>query len=457
MLQPARRYIQFFLSLLLILSFSVSVSSAQEVIDFNPPSVDCDCADSPDSTEEAPALPPEFGGPILTRARLTGDWFGVRTKLAEHGLDFKVFGTQFSQGIVKGGTMQDWEYGSKFDYLLDVDGQKLGLWQGFFVNIHAETRLGDSVNRIDGALSPANLSLAFPKDDEDISSVTALKFTQALSENFAVYFGKLNTLDEYPLRFSPELGLERPGVGGFMNAALVFNLIAARTIPYSTFGIGGAILREGKPIFSVSFFDPEERATIGLQDLYARGVVVAPDLLLRTKFFGRPGLVNIGGTYSNADYRSVDPSRYLIVPDLGVMAGTESSSWSIYTNYYQAIWVDPCDNKRTWGVFGQVGVSDGDPNPIEYFVNIGIAGRSMLPRRKLDTFGIGYYYIGLSDDFKALAAPRLPQRDGYGGEIFYNIAITPWCRFTLDLQLLKPSTRAVGTTVIPGFRVSIDF
>lgn len=394
---------------------------------------------------------------LCGRSALSGDWLGTRSALAEQGISFELYGTQFFQGVTSGGRQQDWEYGGKLDALMHIDGAKAGLWPGLFVDLHGESRLGQSVNNLDGLIAPSNIAMSFPEPEGNATALTGVKITQALSESFAVFGGKINTLDEYPLCFSPEMGLGRPGVGGFMNTSLVFNPIAARTVPYSAAGVGAAFLSDGKPVFAVSVLDPEERATIGFEGLYERGVVIVPDFTLRPKPFGLPGLYNFGGTYSNASYRSVDRSAYLFLPNLGVVGGEETGSWSMYSNFYQALWVDPCDESRTWGVFGQFGLSDGNPNPIRYVANGGIAGRSMLPGRDLDTFGVGYFYLGLSSEFKALAAPVLPQRDESGVEVFYNIAVTRWCRLTADLQVARPSTRALSTAIIPGARMEVVF
>ncbi len=206
---------------------------------------------------EEPAVAPfdPYAGDLLTRERLTGDWWGRRSSLADRGLTFDLFSTQFYQGVAQGGREQEWEYGGKLDYLFNVDGGKLGLWQGLFVNLHAETRYGKSVNEIDGLIAPSNIAMNFPEPDANVTSITGLKITQALSENFAVYLGKINTLDEYPLRYSPGLGTNKPGLEGFMNSSLVFNTIMARTIPYSAAGVGAAVLREGEPAFTLTAFD----------------------------------------------------------------------------------------------------------------------------------------------------------------------------------------------------------
>lgn len=414
---------------------------------------------------EAAAPDNPYAGSLWTRMRLLGDGRGTRSNLAEHGLTFDLFATQFYQGIASGGRTQESEYGGKLDYLINMDGGKLGLWQGLFVNFHAETRYGTSVNEADGLIAPSNISMNFPEPATNITAITGLKITQALSENFAVYAGKINTLDEYPLRYSPGLGTNKPGLAGFMNTSLVFNPIAARTIPYSAVGAGLAVLREGQPLFTLTAFDPRERATIGLDDLYARGVVLVPDLVIRFKTLDRPGVVDIGGTWSSAKYRSFDPAAYLNIISQ-VLAGNpvsilqspvESGSWSAYANFYQALWVDPDDEKRNWGVFGQFGTSDGNPNPIRFVANGGLGGRSMIPGRTLDTFGAGYFCLGLSNQFKTLSRPFQSQQDEYGVELFYNYTVTPWARLTADLQIARPSTIGFDTVIIPGLRFQMLF
>ena len=349
-----------------------------------------------------------YTGDLSSRLRLSGDWWGSRSALADRGLTFDLFLTQFYQGIAAGGRRQAWEYGGKLDYLFNLDGAKAGLWKGFYTNLHAETRYGTDVNGIDGLLTPSNIAMNFPKAGKDITAITGLKFTQALSETSVVFLGKINTLDEYGFRYSPALGTNRPGLGGFLNTSLVFNPIVGRTVPYSAAGLGYAYLREGQPLFSFSVFDPQERATTGVANLFARGVVLVPDLTFNVKPYDRPGKYNFGGTYSSASYRSFDPAAYLnILPKLVLderYAPKETGSWSLYANFYQSLWVDPEDQKRNWGVFGQFGISDGNPNPVRYVANGGIGGRSMIPGRTYDTFGVDY--CPRSWDLKTLAFRR---------------------------------------------------
>jgi porin len=401
---------------------------------------------------EAPPAYAQYDGGLAERPFLTGDWFGARSSLAARGVDFHVSATQFYQGVASGGNQQEFEYGGKLDYYLNADGGKLGLRDGLFLNMHAETRFGQSVNNIDGLLAPSNIVMMFPEPNNHLTSITGFKLTQSLSENLAVFAGKINTLDEYPLQYNGG-----PGLGGFMNTSLVFNPIVMRTIPYSAAGVGFAVFRDGKPLFSFTVFDPQERAAEGLEDLFAQGVLLVPDLTFHVKPFGRPGEYNFGATYSNRKYRSTDPSAWLIIPGEPVQGALESGSWSAYANFYQSLWVDATDDTRNWGIFFQSGLSDGNPNPIRSVLNGGIGGRSPLRSNSLDTFGIGYFFVGLSSSFKQLTAPFIAQQDEQGVELFYNYAVTPWCRLTVDLQVAEPSTVGYNTVILPCMRLQMLF
>lgn len=408
----------------------------------------CDFEQALSSDCDAPAVPTPCEC-LLCRDQLTGDWHGLRTSLADKGVTFNLYATQFYQGVADGGRLQDWEYGAKLDYLMKVEGGKLGLNPGLFVDFHAETRLGSSVNPIDGLLLPSNIAMNFPDPNRHVTSITGLTVTQALSETFAVYGGKINTLDSYGLQY-----FGGPGLGGFMNTALVFNPIMARTVPYSAAGVGAAVLRGGKPFLALTVFDPQERATDGMEDLYERGVVLVPDLTFHTTMLGLPGIYNFGGTYSNADYTSVDPSAWLTLPSLGTLP-RETGSWSVYSNFYQALWADAGDAKRSWGVFGQFGLSDGNPNPIQWVANAGIGGRSMIRGRDLDRFGAGFFYNGLSDELKSQGVVSL--QDEYGVELFYNYAISAAVMLTADLQVVEPAVVNYDTAIIPGVRLQAIF
>jgi porin len=123
----------------------------------------------------------------------------------------------------------------------------------------------------------------------------------------------------------------------------------------------------------------------------------------------------------------------------------------------QTLWADSTDPTRSYGVFGNMGISGGDPNPIEWSLIYGIGGSSPLPDRPLDSFGVAYYYLAFSDNLKNLVRPILPLRDEHGLELFYKVGVTPWCQVTADMQVTTPILERAETSLVLGLRARIDF
>ncbi len=350
------------------------------------------------ANERTPAPASAIDATIFERPNLTGDWLGARDTLSSHGLTLEISLTQFYQGVVDGGNERDFEYGGKVDYYVNLDGGKAGLWPGFSITTHIETRYGNDVNEIDGMFSLANFNMAFPKGEHAVTGVTALKLTQRLFDHLLLIAGKINTLDDFRLNYTGGNGLDR-----FMNSAVVANVINGRTIPYSTYGAGFAMFADQGPEFTFLVRDPDHHpTTTDLDKLFAHGALLTGSLRLPVAPFGLPGTQVFGGNWSSRHYTSLDPSDWENVPGQGLPA---------------------------------------------------------LPSREHDTVGVAYFHIGVSDEVKDLLAsqPGIAQRDEQGVELYYNAALSPWCHLTADLQVAQPSTKAFDTAVLAGSRLKIDF
>jgi porin len=389
---------------------------------------------------------------------LTGDWWGLREDLRDNGLTLDISATTYYLGIASGGLEETFRFGGRNDYLLNVDGQKAGLWEGLSINLHGETVYGDSVNLLTGAVVPANIGRSLPVVDRDLTALTAFRFTQALSENLLLYAGKINTIDNLQQPFIPGRGLD----AGFMNGAFVFNPVLGRTIPYSTFGVGGAILAGGQPVFTLTVYDTMDRSTMSVfHDLFENGAIIYPTVTLPTKFFGLPGHQTVWGAYSSGRYGILNREALTLFPPPGLqglpLTTLVRGSWWVVYRFDQALWVDPTDPRRSWGVFGDAGISDGRPNPIHWAAIVGVGGSSPIRCRKLDTFGIACFYMGLSDSFRNDVGPIVPVRDERGVELFYNVGVTPWCHVTADLQVITPILERAETSLVLGLRMKLDF
>jgi porin len=390
---------------------------------------------------------------VCARERLTGDWLGARSGLAGSGVTVDADATMFFMGVVDGGVQREFRFAGHNDYVINMDLGKLGIHEGLFVKLRAEHRYGESLAGATGALLPSAVAADLPTPETENVYLTNVLFTQMLSERFGVFFGKLDTLDGDLNAFAHGRGKTQ-----FSNSAFVASPIALRTVPYATLGAGFVILGdEGTPLFQFSVLDPTGSIrTSGVDDLYNDGVTLVGELRVPTQFFGRPGHQLFGASWSNRDYVALEQDPRIILPEVPI--ARQSGSWSVYWNFDQYLYVDPCNPARGWGVFGRAGVADDETNPIEWFLSFGVGGSSMLSGRDADTFGVGWYYSGTSSEL----APDLAMvlggiGDGQGVEMYYNIAVTPWLQVTPDVQFLMPARESVDTATVVGLRARVIF
>ncbi len=396
--------------------------------------------------EEAPCTPC-----TEPRTKLTGDWYGHRPCLAERGITFDYDQTMVYQGVTHGGRDEAFAFGGHGDYVTNFDFGKLGIQEGLLLKLRAEHRYGDTAPT--GSLLPSALIVNLPKNDVEDLALTNVLLTQFLSEEFAVFAGKLDTLDGDMNAFAHGRGKDQ-----FLNSAMVFNPIAARGIPYSTLGAGFVILRDLQPIFTFTVLNAVDTATTsGFDSLFEEGVALSAQLRLPTEFWGLPGHQLFGAIWNSREFSSLNQDPRVVLPNANVPIATEDGTWSLFWNGDQTLVTDPCDPSRGWGVFARAGISDADPNPIAYFLSAGFGGNSPWRGREADTFGIGWFYSGLSNELGPLVETILQPHDGQGVELFYNYAVTPYFHLTPDIQVLEPALGQFETTTVIGLRGKLDF
>jgi len=88
---------------------------------------------------------PNYGGDFRSRSYLTVDWGGIRSRLADRGVQFEFNITQIFQGVASGGTNRTGRYSGLTDMVLKLDSQKLGLWPGGFLFVEAQVPFGNTV------------------------------------------------------------------------------------------------------------------------------------------------------------------------------------------------------------------------------------------------------------------------------------------------------------------------
>ena len=64
--------------------------------------------------------------------------------------------------------------------------------------------------------------------------------------------------------------------------------------------------------------------------------------------------------------------------------------WNFTYSFQQYLWMNPDVPGSGWGVFGQIGKSDGNPTPLDWSGFIGLTGNP-LSTRPQDRFGVAYF------------------------------------------------------------------
>ncbi|HEX5872014.1 MAG TPA: carbohydrate porin [Longimicrobium sp.] len=364
---------------------------------------------------------------------------------------------QFLQGPVSGGVEQAGEYGGRLQVELKVDTRKLGLWPGGTLAALAATRYGESASANAGAAIPVSIALIDPAPEGTATSLVALNYTQLLpfgkpGNELVLALGRFSTLELIP---------DGTGMTGYMNAAQIAPTHELRNVPATTLGATVALVLGGEPVFTLLAIDSRNsQMTSGLSDAFEHGVTLSPAVVLPTRFFGRTGHQGVRATWSSQEITPFDEIPHLFLPRRDPAAPVverRSGGWSLTYTADQYVQEKAGPPHTGWRLYWQAGVADASTNPIGRYFNVGIGGDSPFRGRTRDRFGVGWAYTGFGDDFKELFDPLIHIEDEQSVEAFYNLAITPWLRFTADLQVIQPFRARVETAIVPGARLELVF
>jgi porin len=435
------------LLLILLLLFAPAVPAA-EMIDLSPTG---QSAYVENYDTDATLFPiPDYDGDIFTRNTLIGGWAGVRDKIAtDNGLQFVLDVTQYYQGVIDGGLDETAAYSGVGDYHIRLDSGQAGLWPGGFIDVHGQTFWGRTINGSTGAVLPVNTQLALSAPAGVGTYLSHVVFTQFLSEKFAVMFGKLDATIGDDNAFAHGIGDRR-----FQNLGFSFNPVTLLTGPYSALGAGVMYLLGGESMINFLVLDGDGRIDrAGFDTVFKGNTTFSANIKLESDFFEQPGHHWLGGLYGNGAYNTQGQIPRLLIPNSTAPPITEDNTWAIFYNFDQYLVSNPDNPDEGWGLFGRFGIADKSTNLIRTFYSIGVGGNSIIPGRNRDRFGIGYYYMNLSDERLGL----LTGDNESGIEVFYNAALTPWLELSADYQYLDGAVRAADNAHVLGFRGRIIF
>lgn len=391
---------------------------------------------------EAPAPP--------KRTTLTDEWFGLGPTLAEGGLTLRIEWSQFYQGLVDGDGDHGWEYGGKWDALLRLDLSKLGFWEGLSVTAQGSYNHGNSVNSFGGTLLPVNSALAYPGlDGDEAHELMSLYLTQNFNNRVILNVGKINLLEL--ARGSALKG------GGGVDTFWSTGSAPTGLAPPVIFG-AMAMIRTEPVSFSLWVFDPTSALNHDVfDDPFEEGVNFQVTADLTTTLAGRTGTYGIKGLYSTREGFDLRDVEQIFLPPESQDFSSKKGSYFVGVQFKQYLVQDPANPNVGWGLFGEAGIADANPNPFRWTAFFGIGGNSFIPGRENDRFGLAYFHFGLSDDLKDGLSSAVDLDDESGIELFYNCALTPWFRVTADFQYIDPGFGDSSDAIFAGIGTSIRF
>lgn len=406
---------------------------------------------------------------LWTRSTLTGDWNGYRSRLKEAGVTFVGNETQFGFGVAGGiynpvlpllGKGDTSKYTGRGQYELTLDLEKFGglpksklfigaqHWYGQFGNVSFNT----------GSFTPAVFPAALPPapNDPGVPYLTDFLLTQPLSEKLVVWAGKKNVLGIA----DQDVFSGGNGTHQFVNQALIANPAFLLGLPYTSFTAGAALPQQWGMISSF-IYDPQDRTTdvFRLDNLFSTGIIMGGEVKVNTNFFGLPGDQHVGGMWKHFDQPNLNaflspPSQY---PEPSGGSATINDAYTIYYGFDQFLVNYGKHPKHGWGLFGRASISDGNPTPVRYFLSLGIGGDSPAGQHRGDTFGIGWYFVGATNQFGPIPQSVLGPSDGTGVEAFYNFQVTPWLNITPDVQYIHPGAGSAisNDAFVGGVRANV--
>jgi porin len=214
----------------------------------------------------------------------------------------------------------------------------------------------------------------------------------------------------------------------------------------------------------------------GFEEPFANGVTIRASVdfpVTIGRLSGRQGFVALYSTEPGTDLSDIGDT--FLPPFPPDYPDIKDGRYYFAYSFDQTLYKVSENSKEGFGIFGQFGISDGNPSKLYWSALVGIGGTGLIPGRSRDNWGIAYYYDTPSPDLKESLSPsrtrrpNAPSRDlqkplsplrtirgEQGLEIFYNFAVTPWFTVGADLQVIRPFVEK-DTAILFGLRSVIRF
>ena len=382
---------------------------------------------------------------VVTRSRLTGDWWGARSYLDNHGVTLDLEYTATYQGLASGTKDRDSGYGGKVDAFFNLDSGKLGLWEGGGLRTHVEYRHGDARANLGNTLFATNTAQLWPVDTPEQVVATSIYLAQQAGDRVNILVGKFNPVD----LLAADAFFGGWGTRRFMN--LIFVAPPSGLVPPVFMGAVTSV-RTAPVTWTLMVFDPNDRTTDYFPgDLFKDGVNVSASGAHTAKLASRSTTYTVTANYSTAE-----GVNYSTLPP-GFETTNKTGAYNISFQFTHNLQESADGPDADWGFYFKVAIADGNPNYVKASVLGGIGGRALFLGRPQDSFGVGGFYYNLSDALENSLDPVADFGDEAALSVFYAWSAMRWLHVGGDVQYVFPARRGGDPGLVVAVRANIWF
>lgn len=437
--------------------------------------------------DSAPAKPSPPASAIenwFSQDYMLGDWGGLRTDLADNGVEFEFFYLGSLPSNLSGGIREGTVYQHALLLALDLDTEKLGGWKGGRFHASGVWLEGDPFSATYvGDLNKTNL-VDFPSGFR----LWELTYQQELFDNTLLIKAGLMSVDRDFIL--PEFYNSLASINflnqTFFYPTLAFNLwdipgfpSGSHALPSTPYNSAGALVR-WQPCES---FYAQAAIYDGYPDVGASGTRVSLSgdegaLMYYELGFrvnqgkdatGLPGSYKIGGYYHTDEFFDVYDTIASLF-GLTPAPTTHDGNYGGYLLAEQTLYREhQKDDPAKQGLVGFVRFSGApaDRNLTQFGVDGGLVYKGLFPSRDYDTLGLAASYLEMSSDIRSAqrAANRvLPGAfvvADYEGviELSYKLQIAAWWTLQPSLQyVIHPGgSKGIADAWVLGAQTTLRF
>lgn len=363
----------------------------------------------------------------------TGNWFGARTYLEEHGVTINSSLLYSPFGKTRGGMESQVKTGgyTLFNLSTTIDTEKMGLWKGgtFYTLYQNKHGMGLS------GRSMGDYQVYDGYDFREMSQLSEYWYQHTFKDNVArLKFGKQDANIDFC----------------YLNSGYTFL--------NTSFSIMPTVLLPTYPNQALGFMaevSPKKWMSIknGIYNKHDTPFYIA-EIEFKPTIKELPGRYFVGYWTSNGTTNAGTLDKDI---DGNYVTRPYKKNYGGYAAFEQMVYKenkgDPNDFQGLT-TFAQFGISPSDRNDVSEYTGGGLYYKGLIPKRDKDLTGIGIASVNFSN--------RLSDLDGRSGhesaiECYHRLQLTPWFYLQPDVQFIYKPGGNTSNSVAIGLRSVVNF